>query len=80
MGFNPIYLLGFDFSDRYVSESDEPDRLFERHNERDWMEDIDKSLRPVREDIDAHGVRIVNLSRGSQEHVFERGTLADILK
>jgi len=77
LGFDPIYLLGHDFSKGYVVGEDERQGQYWPEGKGFWQ--ILKALSRVRYELEARGRSIINLSPGSYENVLEKGHLEAVV-
>jgi len=77
LGFDPIYLLGHDFSWAYVDGNPRDERWWPGSLEHEKR--ILKSLEVLRARLDEHGRRVINLSPVAQENVLEKGDLSQVL-
>lgn len=92
MGFKEIYILGMDNSttttgnhfEGYREDKSLTDNLEKRIKQNGWSKDhwknqTDYEMSKFKEYADAHGISVVNVTRGGCLEVFERRKLEDII-
>lgn len=79
MGFTEIYLLGADCSYKRGAKNHIVDSGNDDKNEEKNHDKMIVGYKKAKEYADAHGIKIVNCTRGGMLEVFERKTLESVL-
>lgn len=80
MGFREIYLLGADCSYKRGAKNHVVDSGNDDKNEEKNHDKMIVGYQKAKEYADAHGIQIINCTRGGMLEVFPRRTLEDVLK